>query len=100
MKVEIPPYIKNLTNYNDITIHLTAINNAERLITKFKNGKIHIQDNTFTVISQNPGSNTDFYWELKAKRFDNDKLEIEPLKNNYKLNGQGPYRYLTKRNDQ
>lgn len=42
-------------------------------------------------------ADAEFYWEVKARRKDVPVLEVEPVKSQYELRGDGPYTYLVRK---
>jgi hypothetical protein len=81
IEIELPYYVSTIAS--EFTVNLTPI----------YDGKIHIlnssivKDNKFKVY----GDNCDFYWTVFGKRYN---INVEPLKNNVKVKGDGPYLYI------
>jgi hypothetical protein len=77
--VELPDYTADWTYW---TISLTSIGKKPALLS------YEMSDNGFTVYGSGK-----FSWVAYAKRLD---INIEPLKNNVKVSGDGPYKYIKK----
>ena len=103
MEEETPEDIKNEKNeaikllkiqskiqtYN-YSINITKIYSKQKTNETYETSEI--EENTFTVY----GSNGSFYWIVFAER---EKIEVEPNKNDVKLKGDGPYKYITESNN-
>ena len=93
IEISLPSYA---TSFNNFTINLTPIKNKP---SNNENGDIlnsvlsrnlevsEVENNKFTVYG-NPGS---FYWLVHATRLN---IEVEPLRSDVTLKGDGPYTYL------
>jgi hypothetical protein len=77
--VTLPDYT---TAFIDFTINLTPIGKCISLATsRVKNGKFEVY-----------GEPCEFFWTVYAKR---GNVVVEPLKSSVKLNGDGPYKWLS-----
>jgi hypothetical protein len=89
VNIKLPEYFEKLTEKNNRTILLTHIEGFDKLAVK-KGG---VKNGTFTVYSDNPKSDQEFYWEVKAIRKD-CRYNVEPYKNEIDVFGDGPYKYF------
>jgi hypothetical protein len=80
--IYLPDYVKSLAK--EFTIQVTSIYNGK--CTKLNTSSI--ENNSFTVY----GEPCKFYWTVHGTR---ESVEIEPLKNEVIMRGNGPYRYVT-----
>jgi hypothetical protein len=101
VEIELPHYVSSLAN--DFTIIITPIcntpicnthicNNYKENMNTFKNeivrlGTTQVIDNKFIVY----GKNTEFNWLVQGKRCN---IKVEPLKNETKVYGSGPYKWV------
>ena len=81
-QIELPDYVENIAT--NMTIQITAI--YENRCMKMYNST-DIDNNVFHVY----GPNGKFYWIVYGSRQD---IEVEPLKTNKTINGDGPYKYI------
>jgi len=80
--IQLPEYVEKLAN--EFTIQLTQIycgRETKQLYTS------EVEDNSFKVY----GDNCKFYWLVQGKRCD---IEVEPLKIEVNIKGDGPYRWI------
>jgi hypothetical protein len=89
VNIELPKYFEKLTEEKNRTILLTNIEGFDKLAVK-RGG---VKNGTFTVYSDNPKSEQEFYWEVKAQRKDTT-FGVEPYKDEVKVYGFGPYKYV------
>ena len=81
VEVELPDYVDALaTNF---TVHITPIFNGTLRIAN----ATEIKDNKFRIYG-NPG---DVHWAVYGTR---GSIEVEPLKQTTKVNGDGPYKWI------
>lgn len=92
-KVELPPYFEALTRVDGRHVIVTSADGFDNLAVQEKNNAV-INKGQFYVYSDNKQSTQTFYWMVKATRKDIKPLEVEPLKKNTSLAGEGPYRYV------
>jgi hypothetical protein len=77
--VRLPAYVESLAT--DFTVHVTPIGEPRLL------GTSRVTDGTFTVY----GTPGEFFWAVYGKR---DSIEVEPLKKNVRVAGEGPYKWI------
>lgn len=77
--IELPSYADKIAT--DFTVQLTAIGKCNQYFTS------EVEDNKFTV----HGNNGAFFWLVHGKRLD---IDVEPLKKDKELRGDGPYTFL------
>lgn len=99
--VTLPDYFENLTEKEGRTVVLTPILEVCEICGEFlapSMGCGPVVDGQFKVyaLAGYVHDHAKFYWEVKAIR-KGEVVEVEPLKSEHMLNGQGPYTYLTKR---
>jgi len=80
--VKLPDYVDKISN--NFTIHLTQIYNG--IITQLSYSEV--ENNEFTVY----GRNTKFSYIVYGTR---NQINVEPRKDQVKLNGSGPYRWIS-----
>jgi hypothetical protein len=80
--IKLPYYVDKLAT--TFTIQITAIYNGKINILNTS----EVTNNTFIVY----GNNCKFYWNVYGKRLD---INIEPLKTDVNVRGNGPYLYLS-----
>jgi len=78
--VRLPEYVESLAT--DFTVHVTPIGEPRLL------GTSRVTDGKFTVY----GAPGEFFWVVYGKR---GSIEVEPLKRNVRIAGEGPYRWIT-----
>jgi hypothetical protein len=82
--IDLPAYVKNLAT--DFTVHLTPIYDDTNVnLTTLVSSKV--ENNRFTVY----GDNCEFCWVVHGKRGD---IEVEPLKKDVIVKGNGPYKWI------
>jgi hypothetical protein len=81
VEVELPDYVDALAT--DFTVHVTPIFNGTLRIAN----ATEIKDNKFRIYG-NPG---DVHWAVYGKR---GSVEVEPLKETTRVNGDGPYKWI------
>ena len=91
--VQLPDYFEALTREAGRTIQLTNVDGFDPLMVQKVDGR-KVHQGQFTVISQNPKSNQEFDWEIKAVRADVPQLEVEPAKSSTVVQGFGPHTYI------
>lgn len=79
--ITLPNYVQSFAH--NFTIQITPIYNGKLIVLN----TTEINNNQFNVY----GENCKFHWHLTGKRFD---FEIEPLKTDVEVKGQGPYLYI------
>ncbi|MBV9775376.1 MAG: hypothetical protein JO040_15580 [Gemmatimonadetes bacterium] len=95
-EVVLPSYFEALTHTEGRTILLTNIDGFDRLAVRTEGGA-KIVGGRFVVVSENPHSDQEFDWEVKAVRKDLPPLEVEPDRAKLDVSGFGPYRIGTPR---
>jgi len=93
VEVVLPDYFEALTQEDGRTIQLTNVDGHDSLCVKKTNGK-RIYDGKFRVAAEFVSSEQEFDWEVKAVRKDVAILEVEPLKKETTVAGDGPYTYV------
>ena len=98
--IYLPDYVEALAT--DFTIQITPIRTSRKSHSSCeKEGKVtehyaplplpleasEIENNSFIVY----GNNSKFYWLVQGKRSD---IDVEPLKQNVDVKGNGPYRWI------
>lgn len=78
--VELPSYVESLAK--DFTVNVTPIGKPRLL------GTSRVARGKFTVYGP-PG---EFFWVVYGKR---GSVDVEPLKNETVINGQGPYKWVS-----
>ena len=73
----------------DFTVHITPIYNKNNKNIILSSSEV--ENNSFTVHSNNIVDSLKFYWILYGKR---NEIEIEPLKSSSSIKGNGPYTWL------
>ena len=84
-EIYLPHYVDNLAT--EFTVQITPIYNGNINIVNCS----EVKNNKFTVYSND---NMCFYWLVHGSRY---SIEVEPLKENINIAGDGPYTYLVKR---
>ena len=79
--IKLPYYVDKLAM--DLTVQLTPIYNGKINVLNSS----EVSNNQFIVY----GENCKFYWNVYGKRFD---INIEPLKTDVVVKGNGPYLYI------
>ena len=82
--VELPNYVKHLAL--DLTVQITVLYDGKKL--KYYNCT-EIENNSFVVY----GENGKFNWLVMGNR-KNTKFNIEPLKKDINVKGDGPYKWI------
>ena len=82
--IYLPDYVERLAT--DLTVQLTPIYNDDIKIYNISASRV--KRNKFNVY----GNNCEFYWTVYGKRLN---INVEPLKNNSNINGEGPYKWLS-----
>jgi len=83
--IELPEYVYNLAN--EFTVQLNQIIEYTETFTHLASSRI--ENNKFKVYSSN--GNVKFFWHVYGRR---QNIEVEPLKKDVELKGDGPYKYL------
>ena len=60
-------------------------------------GSLKVYSGMFFVYSDNPHSRQKFDWQVTAVRADVELLDVEPLKSEILVKGDGPYTYAVGR---
>lgn len=92
-EINLPNYFEALTEKDGRTIILTMIDRFDKMMIE-KQDKEKIKDGKFCVRSENPYSEQEFDWEVKAVRKDVNPLIVEPNKTDCNVKGDGPYTYI------
>jgi hypothetical protein len=79
--IELPYYVDKFAT--DFTVQITPIYNGKINILNAS----EVTNNLFTVY----GENCRFYWNVYGKRLD---IDVEPLKSEVDVKGNGPYLYI------
>ncbi|CAM2005160.1 hypothetical protein [Acanthopleuribacter pedis] len=95
-EIELPDYFEALTRQEGRTIILTNVDGFDRLAVKRRHG-LKIRNGSFLVISENPQSQQEFDWEVKAVRADGPPLKVEPARDSIDIISFGPYRSYRER---
>jgi hypothetical protein len=80
--IVLPAYVEALAT--DFTVQITPIYSGKKLEPLYTS---EVENNSFTVY----GENTKFFWTVQGKRGD---IDVEHLKEDVKVNGSGPYRWI------
>ncbi len=91
--IELPSYFEALTSLQERTVEITEIYNGRPIVPM---GPTDIVDGKFLVVG-GPGDDSEFFWRVEAIRKDVDLLEVEPLKSDVIVQGDGPYTYISHR---
>jgi hypothetical protein len=81
--IHLPYYVRSLAD--DLSIQITPI--YDGILNKGALCVSEVVDNKFTVY----GPNGKFYWVVYGRR---SKIEVEPMKKDVVIKGDGPYKYL------
>ena len=81
--IDLPYYVRDFAH--ELTIQITPI--YDGILHKDPLCASEVVDNRFTVY----GPKGRFYWIVYGKRSD---IEVEPMKKDVSVKGDGPYRYL------
>ena len=92
-EIVLPEYFEALTEHDGRTIILTMIDRLDKMMIEKQAGQ-KIKNGKFNVRSENPYSEQEFDWEVKAIRKDVTHLLTEPYKKDCIVKGQGPYTYI------
>ena len=92
-EINLPDYFEALTHKDGRTIILTTIDRFDKIMIEKQDGD-KIKDGKFCVRSENPYSEQEFDWEVKAVRKDVQPLIAEPNKADCNVKGMGPYTYI------
>lgn len=85
--ITLPDYVSKFSY--DFTVHITPIYNKNNKNIILSSSEV--ENNSFTVHSNNIVDSLKFYWILYGKR---NEIEIEPLKSSSSIKGNGPYTWL------
>ena len=80
--IKLPDYVEKLAT--ELTVQATPIYNGN---PNYCLQSSEVENNQFTVY----GSNGKFHWIVYGKRND---VEVEPLKINVEVKGEGPYKWI------
>jgi len=86
--VTLPDYFEDLVQAEGITVLLTPIDDPVALAAS------RIIDGAFTVRGGAESAGVKFCWEVRAIRADVPDLDVEPLRSDVVVRGDGPYRYV------
>jgi hypothetical protein len=89
--VTLPSYFEALTLREGRTILLTNIDGFDRLAVETQGGE-KVRHGRFVVVSSEATSTQAFDWEVKAARSE-ARLEVEPAKDDLRVERFGPYTY-------
>lgn len=89
-KVELPSYFESLTLIENRQVQVTPIDELCMVATS------RIEGGQFTIKCSGPDG-TKVSWMVKAERKGAAGFDVEPLKSEVTVRGDGPYRYLVKR---
>jgi hypothetical protein len=89
--ISLPDYFEALTKTEGRTIQLTNVGGFDPLAIELSDGA-RIQNGKFSVVSNQPKSNQQFDWEVKAIRKDKADLVVEPRRSDIRVSGFGPYK--------
>jgi len=84
IEISLPSYA---TSFNNFSINLTPIKNMNKSRSKLPLEVSEVKNNKFSVY----GEPCSFYWLVHATRLN---IEVEPLRSDVTLKGDGPYTYL------
>lgn len=92
MVIELPGYFEALTHVEGRTVQVTPLarHAGERVPHLHATYPV---EGRFEVGADDPVSNAEFFWEVKATRRDVARLNVEPLKADVVVKGMGPYRF-------
>ena len=82
VNILLPDYVEALAT--DFTVQITPIYSGKKMEQLYTS---EVENNSFTVY----GENCKFFWLVQGKR---DDIEVEPLKKNVDVKGNGPYRWI------
>jgi hypothetical protein len=94
--IELPDYFSKLTLESSATVSIDQyidyedeppLHKAQLMATNIKNGK-------FKVFQIGGSQDVSFNWMVFATRADIPQFEIDPLQQNTKVVGDGPYTYI------
>jgi hypothetical protein len=92
VEVELPAYFEALTEAEGRTVQLTPVGELCMVAAS------PVTDGRFTVKCSGP-SGTRVQWLVKATRADVPQFEVEPLRTDVDVRGDGPYRYIAPRKE-
>jgi hypothetical protein len=78
----LPDYVEALAT--EFTVQITPIFKGKKMEPLYTS---EVENNSFTVY----GENCKFFWLVQGKR---DDIDVEPLKENVDVKGNGPYRWI------
>jgi len=85
IEISLPDYT---CRFYDFTVHVTPVGQfAELYASEVENGKFKVYNNNFNNFKRP----VNFNWVVYAKRA---VIDVEPLKNNIFVKGNGPYRWI------
>lgn len=95
IEVELPPYFEDATHYENRQVWLQPMLNPEAQLMKWIPRAIpsYPTDGKF-VISTDALPGSAICWKVKAVRKDVPQFEVEPLRDDYRRVGSGPYTWL------
>ena len=82
VKIQLPEYVNSLAT--DFTVQITPVYCGKKLEQLYMS---EVENNCFTVY----GENCKFHWLVHGKRCD---IEVEPVKSNVIVQGNGPYKWI------
>ena len=81
--IKLPDYVDSLAT--GFTVNLTSIGKPRILgASRVRNGKFEVYCSS--------GEQCEFYWTVYGKR---NEIVVEPKKESVKVNGSGPYRWIS-----
>jgi len=87
IEITLPEYVRKLAN--NFTVHITSHSNKILLsCSKVINNKFKVEKYEFC---KNINEEVEFSWIVYGKRY---SIEVEPLKDDVKIKGDGPYKYV------
>jgi len=86
IEIELPNYVSHISK--EFTVHVTHIYKGFFCYLSTS----QIVNNKFTVYSSVKEEPVKFYWHVYGKRHD---IEIEPLKYQINVKGDGPYKWIS-----
>src|SRR5690606_3505161 len=90
--VELPSYFESLTLAENRQVQLTPVDELCMVAAS------RIEDGRFTIKCSGPDG-TKVAWLVKAERRDAAGFEVEPLKSEVSVRGDGPYRYPVRKRE-
>jgi hypothetical protein len=90
VEIQLPEYVDKIAN--NFTVHVNPVADFDdSFVSEKQYIATTVKNNKFRVF----GKNGKFDWIVYGERC---KIDVEPLKSEYSLKGDGPYTYLVKNN--